>query len=172
MILRRGVRLITWSTSVRWFGWGLSELFIPIFILSFSTNFLEAGLISSVYELIFLLSIPIAGFLADKIKIKKLLLISLIIYVFIGLGYFLAGLTGAVIFLIVARALNGMSYCFDEVGRETYILRHSPKNRVSRIFGRFDFITTFWYIFAVLVRAVPEFGSGSSQNPAIFPNLA
>lgn len=158
MIIKRsipkGIRLITWSTSVRWFGWGLSELFIPVFILLFSSSFLEAGLISSVFEIVFLLSIPIAGFLADRIKIKKILLLALIIYVFIGLGYFLAGITGAIIFLIIARALNGASYCLDQVGRETYITRHSPKSKVSRIFGRFDFITTFWYIFAVLVGLV------------------
>ncbi len=150
----KGIRLITLSTAVRWFGWGLTELFIPVFILLFSTSLLEAGLLVSIYEVFFLLSIPLAGFLADRIKIKSLLLTALIIYIFIGLGYFIAGITTAVVFLIISRALNGISYSLDEVGRETYMMRHSPKKRVSRIFGHFDFITNLWWVIAVLMGLI------------------
>lgn len=146
-----GVRLLTWSTSVRWFGWGLGESFTPIFLLLFSTNFFETGLLISVFNLVLFLAIPLAGFLADNIKIKKMILAGLIIYVFIGLGYFLAGVTGAIIFIIIARALNGISYSLDQVGRESFFIRQSPKNKISWVFGQFDYITTIWWLLAVII---------------------
>jgi len=149
--VHKGINLLTWSTSVRWFGWGLGEAFIPIFLLLFSENFLETGLLTSVYNIVFFLSIPLAGYLADNIKIKKILLFGLILYVFIGMGYFLAGLTSSIIFIIIARGLNGIAYSFDQVGRESYFIRNSPKNKISKIFGRFDVITNFWWIIAVII---------------------
>src|SRR3989339_180276 len=113
-----GIRILTWSTSVRWFGWGLGEAFVPIFLLSFSENFSETGLLASIYNITFFLSIPFAGYLADNIKIRSMILAGLIIYIFIGLGYFLAGATGAIIF---------------------------------KVFGKFDVITNFWWIIAVII---------------------
>lgn len=146
-----GIRQLTWSTSVRWFGWGLGEAFMPIFLLLFSASFLETGFLASIYHVVFFLSIPFAGYLADNIKIKKMVLAGLVIYVFIGLGYFLAGLTGAVIFVILARGLNGISYSLDQVGRESYFIRNSSKDKVSSIFGRFRMVANFWWIFAVII---------------------
>ncbi|NCN87191.1 MFS transporter [archaeon] len=146
-----GIKLLTKITSIRWFGWGLGETFIPIFILLFSANFFETGLLTSIYYVMFFLFIPISGYLADKIKIKYILILGLSIYIFIGVGYFLAGFTGMIIFLILARMLNGISYSLDQVGRETYFVRHVSKKNESESFGRFDKITTFWWVLAVLV---------------------
>jgi len=147
----KGINQLTWSTSVRWFGWGLGEAFIPIFLLIFSANFLETGMLASVYNVVFFFSVPLAGYLADNIKIKKMILVGLILYIFIGIGYFLAGLTSAIIFIILARGLNGISYSFDQVGRESYFIRHSPKNKISKIFGKFDVITNFWWVISVII---------------------
>src|SRR3989339_697798 len=146
-----GIRILTWSTSVRWFGWGLGEAFVPIFLLSFSENFSETGLLASIYNITFFLSIPFAGYLADNIKIRSMILAGLIIYIFIGLGYFLAGATGAIIFIVIARGLNGIAYSLDQVGRESYFIRHYPEDKISKIFGKFDVITNFWWIIAVII---------------------
>jgi MFS family permease len=149
--LPKGIRVLTWSTSIRWFGWGLGEAFIPIFLLLFSANLLETGILISIYYITFFLFLPVSGFLADNAKAKKMILASMLVYIFIGLGYFIAGVTGAVIFVIIVMGLNGISYSLDQVGRESYFIRHSPKKKVSSIFGHFDFITNFWWIVAVLV---------------------
>ncbi len=149
--LPKGIRTLTLSTSIRWFGWGLGDAFIPIFLLLFSKNFLETGLLVSVYYIVFFMFLPVAGFLADSIKAKKMILAAMIVYVFIGLGYFIAGLTGAVAFVIIAMGLNGISYSLDEVGRESYFIRHSPKKKISSIFGHFDFITNVGWIVAVFI---------------------
>ena len=147
----RGVRLLTRATAVRWFGWGLGEAFLPVFFLLFMKSFLGVGLLASVYNVFFFFSIPFASFLADKIHARTMILAALILYIFIGLGYFTAGLFGMAIFLFIARAINGVSYSLDQVGRETYIIRHTPKKEESWIFGRFDLIANFWWMFAVVI---------------------
>src|SRR3989339_179184 len=147
----KGIKLLILATSIRWIGWGLGEAFIPLFLFMFSANFLETGLLTSVFNIVFFLSIPLAGYLADNIKIKYMIIAGLMIYVLIGLGYFLAGITGAIIFVIIARGLNGLAFSLDQVGRETYIIRNSPKNKISSMFGKFDFITTFWWVLSVII---------------------
>lgn len=149
-----GVRVLMWGTSIRWIGWGFGEAFIPIFLLLFSASFLETGALAAVYNIVFFLSIPLAGYLADNFKSKSMVLAGLVIYVFIGAGYFLAGLTGLVVFIIIARGLNGISYSFDLIARESYIMRHSPKNKASGIFGRFDSVANFWWLLAVVVGLI------------------
>ncbi|MDP3966147.1 MAG: MFS transporter [archaeon] len=147
----KGIKLLTLSTSIRWLGWGFGEAFIPIFILLFSSNFLETGILASSYYLLFFLFLPISAYLADNFKVKNMILASMIIYLFIGLGYFFAGVTGAVLFIVLSRSLNGVSFSLDQIGRESYFMRHSPKGKVSEAFGRFDFITNLWWILAVFV---------------------
>ncbi|MEK6910537.1 MAG: MFS transporter [Nanoarchaeota archaeon] len=146
-----GVRLLRIGTAIRWFGWGLGEALIPLFLLKFTNSFFETGLLSSVYNIMFLLFLPIAGYLADNYRIKKIILSAMILYIFVGLGYFLAGLTSMVIFLILARALNGLSYSLDQTSRETYIIKHVKDSQESRVFGHFDLITNFWWVSAVLI---------------------
>ncbi|MCR4327630.1 MAG: MFS transporter [Nanoarchaeota archaeon] len=151
---KKGIKLLTLATSVRWLGWGFGEAFIPVFLLLFSKNFLEAGILASAYYLLFFLSLPISSYIADRYNVKKMLLTAMIIYIFIGLGYFVAGITGAVIFIILSRSLSGVSFSMDQIGKESYIMRHSPKGKVSETFGRFDFVTNLWWVVAVLVGLI------------------
>lgn len=150
----KGVKLLAASTSVRWFGWGLGDTFIPVFLLIFSANFFETGLLASIYYITFFLSIPFAAMFADRFKSKHLVLSALLIYVFIGLGYFFAGITGMIVFLILAMGLNGVSFSLDQMGRESYFVRHSLKKDESAVFGYFDKITGVWWIFGVLIGLV------------------
>lgn len=150
----KGVKLLITATAVRWFGWGLGEAFLPVFFLLFMKNFFGVGLLASTYNIVFFFSIPFASFLADNIQAKKIILAGLIAYALVGLGYFAAGLFGLVIFLFLSRALNGVSYSLDQVGRETYIIRHTPKKEESTVFGRFDLIANFWWMFAVVVGII------------------
>ncbi len=147
----KGIKLLTKITAIRWFGWGLGEAFIPLLLLMMSASFFVTGLLTSVFNIFFFLFIPFAGVLADRIKIKYMILAGLIIYVLVGFGYFLAGLTGMIIFLILARALNGISYSLDQIGRESYFIRHTPKKKESQVFGHLDKITSFWWLLAMLL---------------------
>jgi MFS family permease len=98
----------------------------------------------------FMLALPVAGMAADRFRSTTLIMIGLVIYLFIGAGYFLAGALGLVIFIVMARFLNGISYALDSLGRDTYIRRHTPKHKLATVFGYFDTIADFWWIAAAL----------------------
>ena len=101
--ISKGTRILTIATSIRWVGWGVTETLIPIFIFSFVANYAQAGLLKSAYEIALILTLPLAGILADRIKPTTLILVGLSLYVIVGTSYLLAGLTGLVIFVVIAR---------------------------------------------------------------------
>jgi MFS family permease len=148
--LDSGVKTITYATAVRWAGWGFAESLIPVLIFSFSKTYAEAGLLRSVYDIAFIVALPIVGLAADRFRASALIMLGLALYTLVGLFYFLAGLTSIATFIIIARLLNGVTYALDSVGRGTYFRRHSPSNRLASVFGYFDSITIFWWIAAAL----------------------
>jgi MFS family permease len=143
-----GVRVLTYATAVRWFGWGFAESLIPIFIFSFCHSYTQAGLIKSSYDIVFILTLPLAGMAADRFKATSLILLGLMLYIFVGISFLLAGITGLIIFLVIARGLNGFTYALDAVGRETYFMRYVPHEKIASVFGYFDSISNFWWVFA------------------------
>jgi len=144
-----GIRLISWATATRFVGWGLVEVFVPVFFLSFASNYTEAGIIRSLYDVSFLLALPVIGRLADRLSSKRIILTGLALYPFIALAYYFAGLYGAVIFLIIARCLNGIGFALDSVGKKTYMRRYAH-GHVGMIFGYFDTVAYFWWLTAGL----------------------
>lgn len=146
-----GVRVITHATAVRWFGWGFAEALMPIFLFQFAHTYAATGLLRSVFDIAFILALPIVGMAADRFSATTLILISAGLYIFIGTSYFLAGLTGLAIFVVIARVINGPSWALDVLGRETYIRRRTPKNKLAAVFGYFDTVANFWWIVAALI---------------------
>lgn len=149
-----GVKMITNVTAIRWIGWGFAENLIPIFLFSFVGNYTDSGILKSIYEIAMILSLPLIGIMADRIKPTKLILIGLLLYVIVGTSYLFAGITGLVIFVIIARLFNGVGYALDSVGRETYFMRHTPTTKIATAFGYFDTIANFWWIVAALVGII------------------
>lgn len=146
-----GVRAITEATAIRWFGWGLAESLIPVFIFSFAHNYATAGLIGSTYDFAFIMVLPIVGFAADGFPATVLIALSLGLYPLVGVLYFLAGALGLVLFIVVARLTNGILYALDYVGRETYFRRHVDKTKIATVLGYFDSIANLWWIVAALM---------------------
>ncbi len=145
-----GTRVLAAATATRWIGWGFAESLIPIFIFSFAGSYAAAGLIRSSYELALIIALPIIGLLADRIRATTLILIGLSLYVIVGTGYLLAGLTGLAIFIVIARFFNGIGYGLDAVGRETYFRRHNSSGKLATVFGYFDSVANFWWIVAAV----------------------
>jgi DHA1 family multidrug resistance protein-like MFS transporter len=145
-----GIRVLTFATAIRWIGWGFGEPLIPVFLYSFGSTFAEAGLLKAVYDIAFILALPLIGMAADRMFATTLIAIGLVIYLFIGASYFLAGVTGLVIFAAMARFLNGISFAMDAVGRETYFRRHTPREKLATVFGYFDSVANFWWIMAAI----------------------
>ena len=148
-----GIKQIAWARTIRWFGWGFGEMLLPIFILSFSKSLTAAGLASSAYDVLFLASLPIVGLLSDAVSSKTLLIMGAVIYPFIGLSYYLAGAMGMVLFVILGRALNGVSYCLDTVGTDTYIRRSAARGAIASAFGYMASLANFGWLVAGLLGA-------------------
>src|SRR3972149_5416719 len=146
----KGIKIITWATTIRWVGWGFFESLLPVFMFSFANSFAETGFFKSVYYIFFLIAAPLAGILADRISTKVIILLGLAVYPLISLSYFWAGVSGMAVFIVIARALNGIGLAFDSVGRSTYFRLHSPKDKIATTIGYFDVITTIFWILAVL----------------------
>lgn len=145
-----GVKTLTYITAIRWAGWGFAEALLPIFFFSFAKNYATTSLLRSAYDISFILTLPIAGILADRFRATSLVIFGLVVYLFIGSGYFLAGLTGVVLFAITARFLNGISYSFDVLGRDTYTRRVTKKEHLAAVFGFVDTFANFWWIVAAV----------------------
>lgn len=143
-----GIRFLTLITAIRWFGWGIAETLIPVFLFSFGTTYAEAGALQSIYTFSFIIALTFVGSFADKKKSSLLILISLFLFMIVGSGYFLAGATGLVVFVVIARFLDGIAVAFDLIGKETYIMRHAAKEKIASTLGYFDSIVNFWWIIA------------------------
>jgi MFS family permease len=149
-----GVRVLTLATSIRWFGWGFAETLIPVFIFSFAHSYAQTGLLKSAYDVAFIIALPIVGIFADRVRGTSIILLGLSFYFIVGTSYFLAGISGMVIFIVIARFFNGIGYAMDSVGRETYFRRHTPKEKLATVFGYFDTIGDFWWIVAALLGII------------------
>jgi MFS family permease len=148
--IAKGIKLIAWSRTVRYIGWGFGESLIPIFIFTFSHTFAEAGLMRSVLDVVSLLVLPLVGAWADRASGRSLILISLLVYPFVGIGYFLAGVTGAAIFVVFARAINGFTVKLENIGVDMYYERMSPLANIGSAFGYIDSWSNFGWIAAAL----------------------
>jgi len=147
----KGIKIITLARSVRWFGWGMCETLIPVLLFSFSNSYVEAGFFRAIYDIVFLIALPFVSLWADRIPAKFFLLFALAIYPFIGLSYFLSGLLGTAFFIIVARSINGVAWCCDSVGGDTYLRRYALQEHLSKSFGYLSSLPNFSWMLAALV---------------------
>ncbi len=156
-------RVVTAVVAIYWIGWGFAEALIPVMLFSFGGSFAGAGILRSTYDIAYIFAMPIVGLYADKFRATSLLLVGLWMYVFIGSSYFLAGVTGLAIFIVLARFVNGVSYSLMSVGREAFFRRHSPAEKLGAVLGYFDTVAySAWIVAAlagiVLVRFIPIHG--------------
>ena len=149
--LPEGVKLLAWARTVRWVGWGFGESLIPIFLFTFATSYAEAGLFSSILEIAALMALPIIGMLADRIPAKFLVIAGLLVYPFVGISYFLAGMTGMALFIVIARVANGISWSLDTTGTDTYYRRVTSRLHLASSFGYIEALAHLGWIAAGLV---------------------
>ena len=147
-------KLLTFTTSIRWIGWGFAESLIPVFLYTFGHSFADAGLLRSSYDIAFIIALPLVGVFADRMRATTLVLIGLFMYIFCGAAYFLAGMTGLVIFVVLARGINGVAFAFDGVGRNTCLRRHTEPSHLATVFGYFDMVANFWWMAAAAVGII------------------
>ena len=149
--LPHGIRLLAYARAIRWVGWGFGEALIPVFIVSFSHTFAQMGLFSSTVKLAALISLPVIGMMADRMPAKHLVLASLVLYPLVGINYFLAGSLVSAVFIVLARAINGVTWELENVGIETYYRRTAHHTKIATLFGYLDTWSNAAWIFAALV---------------------
>ncbi len=161
--LPSGVRLLSWARTVRYIGWGFGESLIPVLIMSLAGSYAAAGLIRASYDVTLLLALPVLGLLAERHSAKWLVAAGLFLYPFVGFSYFLAGAAGLVVFVVIARAANGIAWGLDSTGIDTYFRRTAPGASIASSFGFLDMLSELGWIFSAvagiwLVRyfSVPE----------------
>src|SRR4051812_23862015 len=99
--LSRGVRLVAAARAIRWIGWGFGEALLPIFFVQFSSSLTEAGLLQATMQMVFLIIFPLVGMLADTFPARTLLIAAALFYPFIGLSFYVAGISGLILFVIL-----------------------------------------------------------------------
>lgn len=145
----REVKIVSWSTAILWFGWGFGEALIPVFLYQFSNSYAETGLLKSAFDIVALLVTPVIGYYADKISIKKMMLVGIGLYFLVSFSYFLAGTLACALFVVFARVLNGISWPLTCTSRESYICKYTPENKMTRAFGYFDTLGNLAWVLAV-----------------------
>lgn len=188
----RSIRWIALARATRWLGWGFGETLIPVFIAGLTSSLLEAGIISAVYDAVFLISLPVVAWLAESRSSKSLVQADLFLYPFVGLSYYLAGTFGAVGFVVLARVLNGIAYSLDTVGVNVYLRRMARATGIATSFGytaslanstwlaaalagvvllRFVKIHVLLFLVApfALVALLPLRRAGRDQPPVVYP---
>lgn len=144
------VKVISFATGIRWIGWGMVEPLIPIFLFSLLNNYGMSGFIGSIGQIVFFLILPIAGILADKISLKRFLIIGLLFFLLDGF-WALSAFTGMILFAVLADFFDGIAVASDVVGRATYIRRHTSQKKVASIIGfQTTIINTGWIIGALI----------------------
>jgi len=149
-----GARILACVRAIRWFGWGFGEPLLPVFILAFSQTFAEAGLFISTFQIVSLISLPAIGRWADNIPAKRLVIWSLIISPLVGLYYFLAGVSGMAVFIVLARATNGLAWELENIGIATYYRRVTGWNHIATLFGYLDTWANLAWICAALLGLI------------------
>lgn len=155
------IRNVWYATAVRYFWWWFAELLIPLFIFSFVGNYAETGLISASYQASSIIALPLIGYVADRRGVKKLLTISLLMYPFLSISYFLAWIFHVTMFIVLARWINGISMSLYGVGEKT-IARIYASKTVSSNIGFMEGLGNMLWIAAALIGVVRVQMGGAS----------
>ena len=150
----RSIKLVTWVRAIRWFGWGFGETLLPIFIVTFSASLTEAGFVSSMCDIVFLLTLPLVSLLADSMPSRTLLAAGLIISCLVGVSFSMAAATKLLLFVLLARAINGISFCLDTVATDTYLRRTASRDRIASAFGYLGSVSNLVWLVAAMLGVV------------------
>lgn len=143
------VKNITLGISTSWFGWGLVESLIPIFIFSIVGTYTETAIFSSIYTIVFLISVPFLGVYADHISLRKMLLWCLTLYILTGTSYFFSSFLGIIFFIVLAKIFVGLATAFGQTARETAFLRY--QKLTGKAFAFFEtFSNIIWFLGVVI----------------------
>lgn len=140
---------ITTLTSLEWFGWGIVETLIPVFVFSIVGNYTQTAIIESIFTITFLISVPFAAVYADRFSLKKMFLLAVLLCIVTGFSYFIASILGSIIFIIFAKFIIGVSTSIGKIARDTAFLRYG--NFIGSIFAFFSSLSNIAWLSGIIV---------------------
>jgi MFS family permease len=144
------IKIVLAAVFVYSLGWGVIGPYIPLYIKSIVNNYALIGLIFGLVNLvIFFFSAPI-GDLADKVRPKKLIAVSLLAYPFIGAGYAFATNFWQ---LVVTRTIHGVFNPGYWVPTEAFIRKNTNKKNNLKAFGWYSTISSLAVVIGAFIGA-------------------
>jgi len=141
--INRDLRLLCFSGFICCFGDGLFFFLLPVYLNQLNASPTDVGMLYAVYNLSWVLTLMLGGFLADHFDQKKIMILSLLLWIPMPLA--LATATNWnqlwIPMVLYGAYLGSSSTC-------AYILRAAPSTRTMQSFGLWSASLALGYIFS------------------------
>lgn len=135
--IRRAAVLTIVSIAVYNFGWGFADPYFSIYLSGFGDNYALIGLFQTVLLVITVITLIPAGELLDRTSHRTLVNGAKWLYVFVGSGYIIAGITHSTPVLLMTLVLNGLLIPFVWTGTSATLRTFVTKKDATLLYGLF-----------------------------------
>lgn len=125
------------SIAVYNMGWGFADPYFSVYLSIFGDNYALIGLFQTVLLVITVITLIPAGELLDRTSHRTLVNGAKRLYVLVGSGYIIAGVTQSTPLLLVTLALNGLLIPFVWTGTSASLRMAVTKKNATLIYGLF-----------------------------------
>ncbi|MFH1972738.1 MAG: MFS transporter [archaeon] len=133
--LPRSIKLSTFLAFVYVIGWGVTNPFLPLFIQEKLGSYTNFGIIMFLFYIFaFLLDFPMGVFL-EKVRPKKIMIVGFLLMMLIPLILLNSTLMWHFILFSLFHAIASITIW---IAFESYVRKHSPKNKEALAFGMYD----------------------------------
>jgi len=146
----RNLLIISLIALVNMLGYGIIIPILYAYSKKFGLNDFQNGLLFAVYSVFQFISTPIIGRLSDKYGRRPMLIISII---GTALSFFLMAFAPSALFLVLARALDGITAGNIPVAMAVISDTTKPEDR-ARAFGRLGSAFNFGFVFGPAISAL------------------
>jgi MFS family permease len=131
-------------------GWGLSLAYYPIYFKTILVSYSNVGYVYAIYYLTSLFVGLIFGSLLDKLNKKKIIRFILLLY--FPFSFFLLNIKSLLSFIIF-NVYHGIIASGLWVSFESYVRKHSPKDKAVECIALYDLASILALIFGYLISA-------------------
>ncbi len=147
-----GIKLVVFVIFLRSLGWGFVDPYWSVYLQQFTEHYTMVGLLTSVMSFSALLAVIPLMRLTDKMKEGTIIKDGELLYFFVVIAYFVAGVFQSLPLLILALFFNGIAQTFVVVGTEAYIRKHNGDGKAGP-FGYYVALDYLGWIVGMLLAA-------------------
>jgi MFS family permease len=138
-------------------GFGMYAYFVPVFALSFGANYIDLGLIGSVWALATAITPMLAGPLSDRLNRAWIFSFSLTIN---ALTAFTLIFSRSVLDLVILRLVGGIGMGFFWVTAEILVADLAPADKMVRDMGRYGIASAIGFLIGPVIGGLVIQGVG------------